>query len=146
MWVVPFPAFADPISLKHCAHRAENDDDFGNEIQDGSNIYENEGSSNVHRLMDVSVFEVTRLGSGPDGKGPNCPRRPNAYIKQRHAHTRHKKYHGLSVLTISFPNRMNTVADVVSTRNWDGSILTWSDLENILCNLCANKNIPVYSS
>ena len=71
-------------------------------MQDGPNVYENEGSFNVCGLMDVSVIEVTLLGSGPDGEGPNRLRRPNAHIKQRSACTRHKKCHGLSILTQVF--------------------------------------------
>ena len=94
-------------------------------------------------LLDVSVFEVRRLGSGPDGKGSNRPRRPNTYIKQTHVRISHKKYHGLSILTESFPRGISMNSGIVSARNWDGTILTWSDLDNVSHNSCENNNVPV---
>ena len=73
-------------------------------------------------LMDVTVHKITRWGSGPDGEELHQPRRPNARVKQRSACTRHKKYHGLSMLTIRFPNGMSAVIGAVSARNWDRTI------------------------
>ena len=95
--------------------------------------------------MDVSVHEITRWGSGPDGEGPNCPRRPLSYVKQRSVYCGHKKFHGLSMLTISYPNGMSTVIGIVSARNWDGNTLTWSDLDNVSCNSRLNNNLPLFS-
>ena len=66
--------------------------------------------------------------------------RPNWSIKQRSVHTRHKKYHGLSVLTVSCQSGMGTVVDVVSSRDWDRTILTWSNFDNVLHYLCVNNN------
>ena len=40
---------------------------------------------------------------------------------------------------------MSTFVGVVSTRNWDGAILEWSDLDEILHNSCANHNLPTHS-
>ena len=49
------------------------------------------------------------------------------------------------MLTISFPNKISTVIGIVSSRNWNGTILTWSDLDNILHNLYLSHNIALYS-
>ena len=94
--------------------------------------------------MDASVFEIIRFGSGPVDEGPNQPRRTNACIKQRSIYTNHKKYHGLSALTISCHNGMNTVVGIVSARNWDETLLTWSGLDNIIYDLCIQNNIPIH--
>ena len=96
-----FPSFAESIRKKYCSQ----------------NLRRDQGSFNVRGLMDVSVYEMTRFGSGPADEGSNQPRRPNTHIKQRSICANHKKYHGLSALTISFPNGMSTVIEIVSTRN-----------------------------
>ena len=74
--------------------------------------------------MDVLVYEITRFACGPVDESSNQPRGPNAHIKLRSICTNHKKYYGLSTLTISFPNRMGIVIGIVSARNQNGIILT----------------------
>ena len=144
MWVHQFPYFSELIRRKHCSCWNQHDDVDGNPVIDAENIYQNEGSFNISGLMDVSVFEITRVGSGPVGEGTHQPRRPNWYIKQRSVCSAHKKFHGLSMLTVSFPNGMIAVVGVASSRNWDGTTLTWSQLDNFLNALCANNNIGNY--
>ena len=77
-------------------------------------------------------------------EGVNHPQIPNAYAKQRSICTRQKKCHGTSALTIRCPNDMSTVAGIVSTKNWDGTILTCSGLNNIIQNLCIHNNLTIY--
>ena len=57
-----------------------------------------------------------------------------------------KILHCLSMLTIIFPIGMSTVVGIVSEIRWEGNSLTWSDLDNILCNFCINNNIYVQIS
>ena len=94
--------------------------------------------------MDITENTITRWGSGPDGEGENLPRTPNWLMKQKSTHSGHEKHHSLSVLTISYPNGMRTIVSVASARHWDGTILTWSNLDNVLHDLCVQNNLPIY--
>ena len=135
-----FPSFAKLIRKKYCSYQEEEDED----IKEAENICGDQGSFNVCRLMDVLVYEISRFGSRPVDEGSKQPRCSNACIKQRLIYTNHKKYHRLSTLTISFPNRMSIVIRIVSARNQDSAILTQSGLNNIMHNLCIWNNIPIY--
>ena len=86
-------------------------------ILDAENIYENESAFNMCGLMDATEHTIARWKLGPHGEGENRPRRPNWFVKQRSVHSGHKKHHGLSVLTISYPNGMSTTVGVVSARH-----------------------------
>ena len=56
-------------------HWEQNDDDESNVVPDAVNACEDVGSFNMCGLMDVSVFETTRLGPGPGSEDPHRPRR-----------------------------------------------------------------------
>ena len=43
-------------------------------MEEAENTCENQGSFYVRGLMDVSVFEITRFGSGSVNEDPNKPR------------------------------------------------------------------------
>ena len=58
---------------------------------------------------------------------------------------RYHKLHSLSTLIVSFPNGMSTVIRIVSTREHDFTILTQSELDEYLYNLCQNNDMPIYS-
>ena len=45
-----------------------------------------------------------------------------------------------------FHNGMIMVTGVVNARNYDGTILTWSGMDDVLYNLCLENDIPVYCS
>lgn len=96
-------------------------------------------------LLDVSVHEICRLGSGPDREGLNSNRRPNAYVKQKCVYDGHHKYHGLSALTVSYPNSMSAVIGVVSARHHDSKILTWSEVDQFLFNIQESTNSSNYA-
>ena len=83
MWVHLFPLFSEAMRTKNCSYWQQNDDADGNAMPDADNICENGGDFNMRGLMDASVYEICRPGLGPDGEGPNCPRRPNWCAKQR---------------------------------------------------------------
>ena len=40
---------------------------------------------------------------------------------------------------------MSTIVGLASAWNYDGAILIWSSLDNILHNLCHANNLPNYS-
>ena len=104
-------------------------------------MHENEDSLNACRIMGASVFEKTHLGSGPEGEGPNRPRGPNWCIKERSINSRHKKHHALSVSAVSCPSCTSTLIGDVTTSDWDGTMSTWSNLDNFLHNLCVSNNL-----
>ena len=60
--------------------------------------------------MDLCVTETTRLGSGPISKGRNQPNN-QMYALRKDLSILGIKFHKLSVLTISFPNRMSTIIE-----------------------------------
>ena len=144
VWVPLFPSFAEAIRRKYCSCWQQNDDTDGNPIPNVPNAYENEGTFNICGMLDASVYETCRPGSRPDREGPNFPRRENWCIKQRDFYDGHHKYHGIKALTVSFPNGMSTVIGIVSARPHDANILTWSDLDNYLTNLCEMGGLPIY--
>ena len=117
LWVRHFPVFAESIALKCYSYWEQNTDNDGSVVDDAENVHTNENSFNICGLMGVTVYEITRWGSGPDGEEPNCPRRLMNYPKQRSVCCGHEKFHGLSMLTISHPNGMSVVIGIVSTRN-----------------------------
>ena len=123
-----FPAFAEAICRKYCNYW-----DKANENGDVIlNIYLDENSLNVCGLLDVTVTKVCRLGLGPLEEGESSEYRPDYYIKQKSIYNGHHKLHSLSALTISFPNGMSTVMGILSARENDLAILTWSKLDNFL--------------
>jgi len=136
-----FPAFAEAICRKYC--------NYWDKVNENSdvipNIYLDENSLNVCRLLNMTVTKVCRLGSGPLEEGEGSEHRPDYYIKQRSIYDSHHKLHGLSALTISFPNGMSTVIGISSTRENDLAILTWSELDDFFYNLCLSNGIPAYS-
>ena len=40
---------------------------------------------------------------------------------------------------------MSTVAGIASTREYNSTTLTWSEVDNFIYNLCANNNLPIHS-
>ena len=94
MRVPHFPDFSESIRLKKIPCWAEKDDGHGNETKDSHNSCENEGCFNTCGLIEISVLEVIRLGSGPVDEGHNQLRCPNACVKQRSIHARCKKIIG----------------------------------------------------
>ena len=82
--------------------------------------------------MGVTEHKSTQWKSDPEGKGENRPHKPNWFVKKMSACSSHKKIRGLSLFATRYPNGMSTVADVESARHWDGTILTWTNLDNIL--------------
>ena len=97
---------------------------------------------NVCDLMDTRVHETFRVGSGPDEEGDDFPRSPNSNIMKRSVHDGHHGFHGISCLSVSYPNGMSTVVDLASASNWDGTMLSRSGLENLFCNLCLSHGLP----
>ena len=112
---------------------------------EGENLFTEPNTCNVCGLMDTCVHETCRVWSGPDGEGEDCPWRPNTNIKQRSVYDGHHKCHGISCLSVSYPNGMSTVVGLASARNWDGNMLQWSDLDKQLCNLCTSHGLTPYS-
>ena len=51
----------------------------------------------------------------------------------------------MSSLSISYSNRISTITRLASAQNYDGTILTWSSLDNILRSLYHISNLPNYS-
>lgn len=140
-WAPHFPQFAEAIRRKLCAYWDKcNENDIYIE-----NPYATENSTNMCGLLDVSMHRTCRVGSDPFGEGEGAPRRPNAYIKQRAIYDGHHKCHGLSALTISFPNGMSTVVGIASAREADLTILTWSEVDDLIYNLCEANNLPIYT-
>ena len=39
---------------------------------------------------------------------------------------------------------MSIVIGVVSARDWEGNMLSWSNLDNVLNDLCVNNNLAAY--
>ena len=142
IWAPYFPAFAEAMRRKFCRYWDKVNNENGMEVIE--NICTNENSMNVCGLFDCCVHEICRLGSGPDGEGEDCERRPDWCVKQRSVCDGHHKFHGLKLLTISFPNGMSTVVGLVSSRESDLEMLRMSELDNILHESRASNNLDPY--
>ena len=66
LWVRYFPSFAKSIRCKHCSYWEQNTDNNRNIISNNKNIFKNENSFNIHRLMSVTAYKIIEQDLGPN--------------------------------------------------------------------------------
>ena len=96
--------------------------------------------------MDCAALEVCRLGSGPVNPDDGA-RRPFAGIMQRAFYDGHHRMHDIKILTIYGPNGMTlAVYGPTSGREWDPTLLNWSNWDNYIRDLCMQVHGHIFCS
>jgi len=130
-WVHLFPEFADAIERKCGLQRTFTD---SNGIQhEIPGVLWPPGTFPYVGFVDCSMFKTYTPGTGPIGDYIDAPRRPDCYDIQRTVYSGYKKFHGIKVLTVLFPNGITAcVFGPTSARHNDLGVWNLSQLNDTM--------------
>ena len=134
-----FPYYATKIA-RHFNQERFMVDNVTGEIIDLEGTTIDESQRRITMLIDGSITETLKPGTGPHGNYHGSMQKEHAYITQRSVYSGYKKLHGMLCLELCLPNGIHYMYGPWSMRRSDSSLVNLSAVNDFLVKIQENQH------